>query len=60
MKITLEQKYNHCLALNIELEEIIDMQNIELMKKDREIKTLESQVNYFKGEVIRYENEIRS
>ncbi len=47
MKVTLEEKYNHCLALNIELEEIIEMQNIELIKKDKEIKELEKYKKYY-------------
>jgi len=47
MKITLEDKYNTCLALNIELEEIVEMQSIELMKKDREIRELEKYKEYY-------------
>lgn len=42
MNINLEEKYNQCLALIIELEDIIDMQNIELMKRDKRIKELEN------------------
>lgn len=42
--VTLEEKYNQCLALNIELEEIIEMQNLELMKKDKRIKELENKL----------------
>lgn len=47
MKITLGDKYNTCLALNIELEEIVEMQSIELMKKDREIRELEKYKEYY-------------
>lgn len=36
-----------CLALNIELEEIIEMQSIELMKKDREIRELKKYKKYY-------------
>ena len=43
----LEEKYNHCLSLNIELEEIIEMQSIELMKKDREIRELKKYKKYY-------------
>ena len=56
----LEEKYNNVLALNIELGEIIEMQSIELMKKDREIKELEkenlelsNQVNFWSKELDR-------
>ncbi len=41
MKITLEDKYNQCLALNIELEEIIEMLNQEIIKKNERIYKLE-------------------
>lgn len=50
MKITLEDKYNTCVALNIELEEIIEMQNKELMKKDREIEYLKEIIVFMKIE----------
>lgn len=43
----LEDKYNHCLALNIELEEIIEMQNKELMLKDKKIKELEKYKKWY-------------
>ena len=39
--ITLEDKYNQCLALNIELEEIIEMLNQEIIKKNERIYKLE-------------------
>ena len=47
MKTTLEEKYNNVLALNIELEKIIEMQSIELMKKDREIRELKKYKKYY-------------
>lgn len=43
----LEEKYNNVLALNIELGEIIEMQSIELMKKDREIRELKKYKKYY-------------
>lgn len=52
LKVTLEQKYNHCVALNIELEEIIEMQNIQLMKKDEEILRLKVQNVNLHNELI--------
>jgi len=39
--ITLEDKYNQCLALNLELEEIIEMLNQEIIKKNERIYKLE-------------------
>lgn len=47
----LEDKYNYVLALNLELEEIIEMQSIELMKKDREIRELENYKKWYLQEV---------
>lgn len=50
MKLTLEEKYNSCVALNIELEEIVEIQNRELMLKDKEISYLKETIALLKME----------
>lgn len=42
--ITLKEKYNQCLALNYELEEIIEMQSKEMVKMHQEIKELKEEL----------------
>lgn len=51
MKITLEDKYNTCLALNIELEEIIEMQNKQIHDLERENSRLSNQVSFLAREL---------
>ena len=60
MKITLEEKYDTCLALNLELEEIIEMQNKKIQDLEKQIFRLEEDNKYWKSEVISLENQIRS
>lgn len=59
MKVTLEDKYNTCLALNIELEEIIEMQNKQIHDLEKQIFKLEEDNKYWKNEVISLENQLR-
>lgn len=58
-KITLADKYNTCVALNIELEEIIEMQNKQIYDLEKQIFKLEEDNKYWKNEVISLENQLR-
>jgi len=51
MKVTLEEKYNTCLALNIELEEIIEMQNKQIHDLEKENLRLNRQATFLAKEL---------